>query len=227
MRRHEHASPGLRRARRVALHDPGQRDRRRVRRGDRPSCRPSSHCSRSTIRSSRSSWSTTDRETDTLDRLHRGLRPRALPGLRPARLPDGAGARDLPQRRPPEPRRRRQGERRQGGCAERGPQRRALPVRLRRRRGHGLRPRRRSSRACAVVVEDPARDHRRDEPPHDRAGPERVHGGASRPPPDRPAAVHRRYQHLDYLRAFFNNRLAWSRLGLHALRRRRLPDLAS
>ena len=35
VRRHEHAQPGLRRARRVALHDPGQRDRCRVQRGDR------------------------------------------------------------------------------------------------------------------------------------------------------------------------------------------------
>ena len=42
---------------------------------------------------------------------------------------------------PPEPRRRRQGERRQVGRAERRPERRAVPLRVRRRRRHGLRPR--------------------------------------------------------------------------------------
>jgi hypothetical protein len=36
-------------------------------------------------------------------------------------------------------------------------------------------------------------------------------GGVGRRPIDRRPFM--AYQHLDYLRAFFNNRLAWSRLG--------------
>ena len=61
------------------------------------------------------------------------------------------------------------------------------------------------------VVEDPA-DRRRDEPPDDRREPESVMSASPgrRPIDRRPFMA---YQHLDYLRAFFNNRLAWSRLG--------------
>ena len=68
----------------------------------------------------------------------------------------GAGARDLPQPRASQPRRRRQGERGKGRLVERGPECRSLPLRLRRRRGHRVRPAA-LLKVMRVAVRDPAR----------------------------------------------------------------------
>ena len=83
---------------------------------------------------------------------------------------DAARSRRLPQRAASEPRRRRQGERREGGLMERRAQRRALPVRLRRRRGHRLRPEG-APHGHARGDQRPGANRRGDEPDYDRARP--------------------------------------------------------
>ena len=117
----------------------------------------------------------------------------------------------------PEPRRRRQGERRQVGRA-RTP---ALNV-ARYRYVCGVDAdtvfdRKALLKGMRRVVEDPARiigvTSHLTIARGSRARRWRRPRGA-RPIDRRPFMA---YQHLDYLRAFFNNRLAWSRLGLHAL----------
>ena len=76
---------------------------------------------------------------ETLERLQGRLRPGSVRDVRAPHLHDGARARDLSLPELPEPRRRRQGERRQGRLVERGAQPCAVPLRVRCRRGHGLR----------------------------------------------------------------------------------------
>ena len=97
------------------------------------------------------------------------FRAEAVRGVRPARVPEPTGTHDLPQRAPSESRRRRQGERREGRLVERGAQRRAVSLRVRRRRGHRLRPEG-AAQGDALPDERPCADHRRHEPDRDGEG---------------------------------------------------------
>ena len=107
-----------------------------------------------------------------------GVRPRSVRDVRPPDLHDAARAGDLSEPAARESRRRRQGERRQGGLMERGAQCRPLSLCLRCRRGHGVRPEG-ASHGDARGDQRSRADRRRDEPDHDRARP----GSASSPRP--------------------------------------------
>ena len=162
----------------------------------------------------------------TLERARRGVRALAVRGVRPPHLRDAARACHLSQPGSSESRRRRQGERRQGGLLERRAQRGALPLRLRRRRGHGLRSEG-AAEGDAGGRERPGAHHRRDEPDHNgaragaRAGGTRRARGAWTAACSAPTSIS-----TSFARSL-NNRLAWSRVRVHALRARRLPDLAA
>ena len=94
----------------------------------------------------------------TLERLRRGVRARAVPGVRPARLPDRSTVRAI-YRSAAHPNLV-VVDKENGGKADAwnaGAQRRALPLRLRRRRGHGLRPRGAAEGDAASSSSDPAR----------------------------------------------------------------------
>ena len=198
-------------ARRVAVHDPGQRHRRRVQRGDRHRV---DREVLSRVRLPRVRGRRRQRRLDRRDAraASRGVRARAVPDVRAPRVLDGARALDLPEQGSSQPRRRRQGERREGRLVERGAERRPLSLRLRRRRGHGVR----SARAAEGHARGRPRsgaDRGRDEPDHDRPRARARSRDAARTSGRSTTARSASTSTSTSSARSSTNRLAWSQLG--------------